>query len=59
MFRAWMIAEPTATAPCLGGYATRRHGVAGRILITIKADVVDARFAGLDTIYYFLKARVC
>lgn len=54
-----MIAEPTATAPCLGGYATRRHGVAGRILITIKADVVDARFAGLDTIYYFLKARVC
>jgi len=25
-------------------------------LITIKADVVDAGFAGLDTIYYFLKA---
>ena len=31
---------------------------ARRILITIKVDVVDAHFAGLDTIHYLLKVLV-
>jgi hypothetical protein len=30
----------------------------GEFLITIKVDVVDAHFAGLDTIHYLLKVRV-
>jgi len=44
--------------------ATRLAGYAGEtqsgveFLITIKADVVDARFAGLDTIHYLLKVLI-
>jgi hypothetical protein len=30
----------------------------GEFLITIKADVVDAHFAGLNTIHYLLKVLV-
>lgn len=30
----------------------------GEFLITIKAEVVDARFAGLNTIHYLLKVLV-
>ena len=30
----------------------------GEFLITIKVDVVDAPFAGLDTIHYLLKVLV-
>jgi ABC-type branched-subunit amino acid transport system permease subunit len=30
----------------------------GEFLISIKADVVDARFAGLNTIHYLLKVLV-
>lgn len=30
----------------------------GEFLITIKVDVVDAHFAGLDTVHYLLKVRV-
>jgi len=35
-----------------------RHGAARGILITIKVDVVDAHFAGLNTIHYLLKVLV-
>ncbi len=35
-----------------------RHGTARRILITLQVDVVDARFAGLDTIHYLPKLFV-
>ena len=34
---------------------TERHG---EFLITIKADVVDAHFAGLNTIHYLLEPWV-
>jgi hypothetical protein len=30
----------------------------GEFLITIEADVVDAGFAGLDTVHYLLKVLV-
>ena len=30
----------------------------GEFLITVQADVVDAHFAGLDTIHYLLKVWV-
>ena len=36
----------------------QRHGAARRTLITIKADVVDAPFASLNTIHYLLKVLV-
>ena len=51
-WRRWQ-AQP----PCLGGYAaeTRSHG---GFLITLQVDVVDAHFAGLDTIHYLLKVFV-
>ena len=35
-----------------------RHGAVRRILITVKVDVVDAHFAGLNTIHYLLKVLV-
>jgi hypothetical protein len=38
--------------------APQRHGVRAEFLITIKADVVDARFAGLNAIHYLLKVLV-
>ena len=36
----------------------QRRRAALEILVTIKADMVDGRFAGLDTIHYLLKAFV-
>jgi len=35
-----------------------RHGVARRLLITLQVDMVDAHFAGLDTIHYLPKVFV-
>jgi hypothetical protein len=48
----------TGRWPRLGGYAPPRRGAAVEFLITIKADVVDAHFAGLDTIHDLLKVLV-
>jgi len=45
----------TAASP---RYAPQRRGAARRILITVKVDVVDAHFAGLNTIHYLLKVLV-
>ena len=41
----------------LGGYAAETQSGA-RFLITGKVDVVDAHFAGFNTIYYLLKVFV-
>ena len=51
-----MIAEAAGAAASrrLRRRDTERSG----ILITIKADVVDAHFAGLNTIHYLLKVLV-
>jgi hypothetical protein len=50
-----MIAE--AQPPYLCGYA-RRDTERRRLLITIKVDVVDAHFAGLNTIHYLRKVLI-
>jgi hypothetical protein len=47
----------TQGPPRLGGYAAETRSGAG-ILITVKVDVVDAHFAGLNTIHYLLKVLV-
>jgi len=48
--------EAAAALPCLGGWAveTRTRG----FLITLQVDVVDAHFAGLNTIHYLPKLLV-
>ena len=38
--------------------APQRHGGRAEFLITVKADVVDAHFAGLNTIHYLRKVLV-
>lgn len=43
--------------PRLGGYAAETRSDA-EFLITIKADVVDGRFASLETIHYLLEVVV-
>ena len=50
-----VIAGAAAASPRL---SPRRHGAARKFLITIKVDVVDAHFAGLNTIHYLLKVWV-
>ena len=50
-------AEAAGAAPRLGGYAAETRS-RGEFLITIKVDVVDAHFAGLDSIDYLLKVLV-
>lgn len=52
-----MIAEAAAAA---ASRRLRRRDTdrRGEFLIPIKADVVDARFTGLDTIHYLLKVSV-
>jgi len=44
--------------PCLGGYAAETRSGAENFLITLQVDVVDAHFAGLDTIHYLTKGLV-
>jgi hypothetical protein len=50
-------------------YPDRQHAVSqrlcrrdterrGEFLVTLQVDVVDARFAGLNTIHYLLKVRI-
>ena len=63
-------ADSTLRKPSLnerGGAAQRRVSAVmrrrdaeprGGFLITVKVDVVDAHFAGLNTIHYLLKVRV-
>ena len=55
--------RPLSVAGCSGRRGTadmRRRDTErrGEFLITIKADVVDAHFAGLNTIHYLLKVLV-
>ncbi len=52
------IAEAAAQPPCLRGLRRRDTERRGEFLITIKMDVVDAHFAGLNTIHDLLKVRV-
>jgi hypothetical protein len=53
-----MIAEAAAQPPRLCGQAPQRHGAARRNLITLRVDVVDAHFAGLNPIHYLIKVLV-
>jgi len=48
----------TQRAPSLCGYAPQKLERRGDSLITIKADVVDAHFASLNTIHDLLKVLV-
>lgn len=51
-----MIAEAAGSGRRVSAAMRRRDTERrGEFLITIKADVVDARFAGLNTIHYLLK----
>jgi len=50
-----MPADAAAVSRRLCRQDTERRG---GFLITIQADVVDAHFAGLNTIHYLLKVRV-
>lgn len=47
----------SGAAPRLGGYAAETRSGA-EDLITVKVNVVDGRFAGLNTIHYLLKIRI-
>ena len=44
--------------PRLAVMHRRDTELCGEFLVTIKVDVVDAHFAGLNTIHYLLKVRV-
>jgi len=56
---SWIVAapenDPRSNTETL---CPKRHGAARKFLITIEVDVVDARFASLNTIHYLLKVFV-
>jgi hypothetical protein len=47
----------SAQSPCLGGCAAETRSDA-EFLSAIQVDVIDARFAGFNTIHYLLKVLV-
>jgi hypothetical protein len=54
-----MIAESAGAGRCVSAVMRRRDAERrGKILITLRVDVVDAHFAGLNTIHYLLKVLV-
>ena len=50
--------EAAGAAPRLGGMRRRDTERREEFLITVKVDVVDAHFTGLNTIHYLLKVWV-